>query len=145
MPANAEDAGLISGLGRPHMPQSHWAHAAQLRSLCPGSWKPQPLDPRAATAEVHRPWSLSMATREAIARRSPCTATREYPLLTVTREKSAQQWRHSIAKKKFFYIKPVLFFPISIKHKSLLYLNKINKKESESVTQSYPTLRPHGL
>ena len=34
-------------------------------------------------------------------------------------------------------MKPFLFFPISIKHKSLPYLNK---KESESVTQSYPTL-----
>ena len=41
------------------------------------------------------------------------------------------------SQKHFFYMKPFLFFPISIKHKSLPYLNK---KESESVTQSYPTL-----
>ena len=39
------------------------------------------------------------------------------------------------SQKHFFYMKPFLFFPISIKHKSLPYLNK---KESES--QTYPTL-----
>ena len=139
MPANAGDMGLISGLGRSHMPQRKWVHAPQLLSLCSGAWKPQLLDPRAATTEVQRPWSLSLATREAIARRSPHTATREYPLLTATREKcTAMKTQHS--QKNFFYIKPFLFFPISIKHKSLPYLNKINKKESESVTQSYPTL-----
>ena len=33
-PANAGDTGLIPGQGRPHMPQSNYACAAQLLSLC---------------------------------------------------------------------------------------------------------------
>ena len=33
-PANAGDTGSIPGPGRPHMPQSNWACAPQLLSLC---------------------------------------------------------------------------------------------------------------
>ena len=41
LPANAEDTGLITGLGRYHMPRSNWAHVPQMLSLCSGAWEPQ--------------------------------------------------------------------------------------------------------
>ena len=42
LPANAGDTGLISGLGRVHMPQSNRAHAPQLLSLRPKARARQP-------------------------------------------------------------------------------------------------------
>ena len=86
LPANAGNTGLISGLGRFHMPRSNSAH---------GPWL---LSPRATTTEAHVPQSLCSTTREAPATRSPRTTTTEQHPLTATGEKSVQQWRLSKAK-----------------------------------------------
>ena len=40
-PANAEDMGLIPGLGKSHEPQSNYAHAPQVLSLSSRAIKPQ--------------------------------------------------------------------------------------------------------
>ena len=44
-PANAGDMGSSPGPGRSHMPQSNWAHAPQLLSLCSRTREPQLLKP----------------------------------------------------------------------------------------------------
>ena len=44
-PVNAGDASLIPDPGRSHVPQSNWARAPQLLSLCWRAWEPQLLSP----------------------------------------------------------------------------------------------------
>ena len=73
LPANAGDMGLIPGLGRFHVLQSHEAR------------------PCATTAEAHSPQSPCSATRESTAKRSPHATARE------TRK---QQRRPDTAKNK---------------------------------------------
>ena len=51
LPASAWDARLSPGPGGSHMPQSGWARALQLLSLCSSALEPQLLSPCAATAE----------------------------------------------------------------------------------------------
>ena len=67
-PTNAEDMGLIPGLGRFHMLWGKEAHVPKLLSQCS----------RAAATEVHVLWRpRSTATRKATAIRSPRTTTIE--------------------------------------------------------------------
>ena len=61
LPADAGDAGSSPGLGRSHMPRSHWAREPQLVSL--------------------RVWSLCSETREAAIMRGPRTAMKRGPHL----------------------------------------------------------------
>ena len=44
--ASAGDRGLIPGLGGSHMPQSNWAHAPQLLSLCYEAHMPRAYAPQ---------------------------------------------------------------------------------------------------
>ena len=53
--ASSGDMGLTLDLGRSHTPQSSWACAPQLLSLCSRARELQLLSPRAATTEVHKP------------------------------------------------------------------------------------------
>ena len=52
LPANARDTGSSPGPIRSHMPQSNWARAPQLLSLCSRAREPQPLSPCATTTEA---------------------------------------------------------------------------------------------
>ena len=52
LPANAGDTGSSPGQGRSHMPQSNWACAPQLLSLCSRAREPQLLRPPATTTEA---------------------------------------------------------------------------------------------
>ena len=52
-PAGAEDTGLSPGPGGSHGPQSSWARAPQLLSLCSRVREPQLLSPCATTIEAH--------------------------------------------------------------------------------------------
>ena len=52
-PANAGGMGSIPDPVRSHMPQSSWAHAPQILSLCPGAWEPQQED--SPQRESHKP------------------------------------------------------------------------------------------
>ena len=99
-PAIAGDMGLIPGLGRSHILQSNQAREPQLLSLCPRDQEPQLMGPHASTTEVHVPWSLCPAIREATAVRSQRIAAGEQPPLSATREVSMQQRRPSTAKSK---------------------------------------------
>ena len=83
-PANAGDVGLIPDPGRPHKPQSNWAQAPKLLSLCPKACELQRLSPRAL-----EPGLLNKRSHHD-----------EKPQLSATREKSAQQPRPSTAKTK---------------------------------------------
>ena len=42
------------------MPQSNWAHAPQLLSLCSGAREPQLLSLRATTTEAHGPTARAL-------------------------------------------------------------------------------------
>ena len=53
LPANAGDMGSSPGLGGSHMPQSNWAHASQLLSLCSGAREPQLLKPACLEPVLH--------------------------------------------------------------------------------------------
>ena len=55
LPANAGDMGSSPGPGRSHMPQSNWARASQLLSLCSRAREPQLLSLRATTTEARTP------------------------------------------------------------------------------------------
>ena len=55
LPVNTEDAGLIPGLGRFHVPLSNKACVPQLLSLCSRAWELQLLSSRAAAIEAHVP------------------------------------------------------------------------------------------
>ena len=71
--ANAENMGLIPGLGRSHMLWNTEAHVLQLLSLCSGAQELQLLSPPATITKAQVPWSPCSATREATAmRNSPC-------------------------------------------------------------------------
>ena len=50
-----------------------------IKPVSPNYWV-STLEPRAATSEAHAPWSLCSTAREATARESPRTATRESPV-----------------------------------------------------------------
>ena len=89
LPTNAGDRGSISDLGRFHMPQSSYAHAPQLLSLCSGAGDLQLLSPHASLTKAHMPCLCS--TRKAITMRSLHIATREQPPLSATGEKPTQQ------------------------------------------------------
>ena len=82
LPANAEDTSLIPGPGRSHIPGDSEAQA------------PQPLKPECQES--------CSTTREATAVKSPSTAIREKPQLTVTRgsPSAATRTQHSHKKKK---------------------------------------------
>ena len=55
LPANAGDTDSSSGPGRSHMPQSNWACAPQLLSLCSRAHEPQLLSLCATTTEARMP------------------------------------------------------------------------------------------
>ena len=80
LPANAGDMGSSPALGRPHMPQSSWAHEPQLRSL--------------------RVWSLCSATREAAIVRGPCTVMKSGARSPQLEKALAQKRRPNTAKNK---------------------------------------------
>ena len=80
LPANAGHMGSSPGLGRSHMPRSHWAREPQLLSL--------------------RVWSLCSATREAAIVRGPRTAMKNGPRLPQLDKALAQKRRHNTAKNK---------------------------------------------
>ena len=52
LPANAEDMGLVPGLGIFHMPWDKKAYAPQLLSPHSRAQEPQPLSPHATTTEA---------------------------------------------------------------------------------------------
>ena len=68
--------------GSPHVERFHMPPGNSARV-------PQILGTRVATTGACTSWGLSSATREAPAMRSPCAVTREQPLPTATRERSA--------------------------------------------------------
>ena len=59
-PANAGDTGLIPGPGISHMPQSNYARAPQLLSLCSRARVPQLLSLHATTTEAHMPRACAL-------------------------------------------------------------------------------------
>ena len=73
-----------------HKPQSNLACALQLPGLCSRAQEPQLLSLHATTTEARVPQGPCSATREATKMTSLCTATRQKPPLTSTREKPAQ-------------------------------------------------------
>ena len=76
--ANAGDAGSVPDPGRSHMLLSIVACEPQLLNVCPRAWELQILKPGALKPVLH--------SKKATAVRSLCTATREQPPLTTTRE-----------------------------------------------------------
>ena len=87
-PANAGHTGSILHTRWSHKPQSNKAQGSQLLSLC--------------------------SRREATARASPGTTTREQPRFAVTREKLAQQQRPSTAKNLKHFKKSIFYWISSI-------------------------------
>ena len=79
LPANAGDMGSSPGLGRSHMPRSHWAREPPLLSL--------------------RVWSLCSATREAAIVRGPRSAMKSGPCLPQLEKALAQKRRPNTAIK----------------------------------------------
>ena len=94
-PASVREPGWTPGPGRFHKSRSNEACMPQLLSLCSGARELQLLSPHVATTEAWRLWSLCPTTRKATAVRSPCTASREQPLLARTWEKPTEQQRLS--------------------------------------------------
>ena len=65
LPANAEDAGVISGSGRFHVPQNNEACAPQLlKPACSRARQLQLLGPHAAVTEAHTPRASAPPIRE---------------------------------------------------------------------------------
>ena len=106
-PANAGHTGSILPTRWSHKPQSNEAQGSQLLSLCSRAREPQLLRLRAAITEARVLWSLC-SKREATARASPGTTTREQPRFAATREKLAQQQRPSTAKNLKHFKKSIL-------------------------------------
>ena len=79
-PANAGDTGSSPGLGRSHMPRSHWAREPQLLSL--------------------RVWRLFSEVREAAIVRGPRTAMKSGPLSPQLEKALSQKRRPNTTKNK---------------------------------------------
>ena len=76
LPANAEDMGWISGLGRSHVLQGNCTLIPQLLSLCSRAQEMQLLNPRPATAEAQEPWSLILQQKKLLQREAHAPLTR---------------------------------------------------------------------
>ena len=85
-PADAEDTGLITRLGRSHKPRGNQALAPVFQSL-----EATTTEPMCPTAEACVLESLCPAQQEKLPQREACTLQLGEPLLSTTREKPEQQ------------------------------------------------------
>ena len=97
LPANTGNTGAIPDLGRSQRSWSNWACAPQLFSLCS---RVRELPTR------HKYWSLRALEPKLLNKRShhnekTCTANRDMPLMSATREGPHSKRRPSTAKNKW--------------------------------------------
>ena len=94
-PANVGDTG--SSTGRSHVPQSNWAHASQLLTLCSAARGAQLLSPHATAAEACTPKACALHTTRSHCNERSAHRNEEWPPLAATGESpcTATKTQHS--------------------------------------------------